>query len=101
MKRDRCTVIGIDIDDKNEIDDKNFSTVSKVSLNQHFLIGKLSSVYFVLLYWYPTADVFQGSVQIFKGYLPDRIHVWLVMVDFQISTYDSKAYTELCETSKI
>ena len=34
---DRCIVIGVKIDDKNEVDDKSLVTLSKASLNQHFL----------------------------------------------------------------
>ena len=37
IERDRCIVTGIEIENKNEIDDKNFSTLSKASLNQYFL----------------------------------------------------------------
>ena len=37
IERVRCIATGIEMTDKNEIDDKNFSTLSKDSLNQHFL----------------------------------------------------------------
>ena len=37
IERVRCIATGIEMGDKNEIDDQNFSILSKDSLKQHFL----------------------------------------------------------------
>ena len=47
---DRCIVIGVKIDDKNEVVDKSLVTLSKTSLNQHFL-KSFWKIIFCLIYF--------------------------------------------------
>ena len=97
MECDRCIVIRIE----NNI--KSFSTNSKVSLNQNFLqsLRKVPGINFWQRFFFEKAVVIllsfailglhrrrlQRFIQTFKDYLPERIRFWLVLVDFQLSTY--------------